>query len=108
MHGKWKCTLNELYSLTKNDKCIPENEILSKMGATSWLVKFNLIKTSILSYMLLYLLVWIAKYCKRLGPPNINLVYNELWRTKEDFHFSNYISITSINLSSINSFYQKV
>ena len=61
MLGKWKCTFNELYSLTKNDKCIPENEILLKMGATSWLVKFNLIKTNILSNMLLYLLVWIGK-----------------------------------------------
>ena len=74
MLGKWKCTFNELYSLTKNDKCIPENEILSKMGATSWLVKFNLIKTSILSYMLLYLFVYHTKYCKRLAPQNINLV----------------------------------
>ena len=54
--GKWKCTFNELYSLTKNDKSIPENEILLKMGATSWLVTFYLIKTNILSNMLLYVL----------------------------------------------------
>ena len=65
MLGKWKCTFNELCSLTKNDKCIPENEILLKMGATSWLVKFNLIKTNILSNILLYN---DTKHCKRLGP----------------------------------------
>ena len=49
MLGKSKCTFNELHSLTKNHKSIPENEILLKMGANSWLLKFNLIKTNILS-----------------------------------------------------------
>ena len=64
MLGKWKCTFNELYSLTKNDKCIPENEILLKMGATFWLVKFNSIKTNILSNILFN----DTKHEKRLGP----------------------------------------
>ena len=68
MLGKWKCTFNELYSLTKNDECIPENEILLKMGATSWLVqrvaRDECKRIITCSH---------TKYCKRLGPQNMKL-----------------------------------
>ena len=32
MLGKSKCTFNELHSITKNNECIPENEICRMLG----------------------------------------------------------------------------